>query len=296
MKVGIDIGGSHIAIGIVEGSNILNRSEIEIDKNKIQNIEEYILKYIVNTISNIKINGEIELIGIATPGNPENGTISSMFNLGIKEYNIEEKLKQYYNVPIIIRNDAKCAALAEKIYGSLKNYEDAVFLCLGTGIGSGVFLNNELLVPKRNIGFEIGHMVIEKQGEECNCGKLGCFETYCSIKRFRDKIKQILNIPEEIQGKEFLAGLEKNINNADVQETINTYIQNLIIGLSNIIDIFEPQAISLGGGFVHYKNILYNKFLEEFYNKKYVFNKNSLPEIKLATLGNDAGIIGAVIN
>lgn len=296
MKIGIDIGGSHIAVGIVDGNNIINKSETEINKNNVQEIEEFILTYIVNTISKLKQNEEIELIGIATPGNPKNGNISTMVNLGVDEYNIKEKIEQYYKVPITVRNDAKCAALAEKRYGSLKDYEDAVFLCLGTGIGSAVFLNNQLLVPKRNTGFEIGHMVIEKQGEKCNCGKLGCFETYCSIKRFREKIKNILKIPEEIQGRDFLDILHNNISNMEVQQVISMYIQDLLVGISNIIDIFEPEAISIGGGFAYYKDILYNKLLEEFYNRKYVFNKNSLPEIKLASLGNDAGIIGAVIN
>ena len=296
MKIGIDIGGSHIAVGIVDENNIINKSETEINKNNVQDIEEFILTYIVNTISKLKQNEEIELIGIATPGNPKNGNISTMVNLGVDEYNIKEKIEQYYNVPITVRNDAKCAALAEKRYGSLKDYEDAVFLCLGTGIGSAVFLNNQLLIPKRNTGFEIGHMVIEKQGEKCNCGKLGCFETYCSIKRFKQNIRKILKLEEEIEGKELLTIIEENEENTKVKKEINEYIQNLIIGLSNIIDLFEPQAIAIGGGFVYYKNILYNKLLEEYYNKKYVFNKEFMPEIKLASLGNDAGIIGSVID
>ena len=108
--------------------------------------------------------------------------------------------------------------------------------------------------------------------------------------------KNILKIPEEIQGKDFLDILHNNISNMEVQQVIIMYIQDLLVGISNIIDIFEPEAISIGGGFAYYKDILYNKLLEEFYNRKYVFNKNSLPEIKLASLGNDAGIIGAVIN
>lgn len=237
----------------------------------------------------------IELIGIATPGNAKNGIIYEIVNLGIKEFNITKELKQYYNIPIIVRNDAKCAALAEKEYGSLKKYEDAVFLCLGTGIGAGVFLDNKLLIPKRNMGFEIGHMIIEKDGKHCNCGKAGCFETYCSMKRFKQNIKEILKLEPELEGKELLKIIEANKENFDVEKKINEYIQNLIIGLSNITDIFEPQAIAIGGGFVHYKNILYSKLLEEYYNKKYVFNKENMPEIKLASLGNDAGIIGSVI-
>ena len=295
MKIGVDIGGSHVAIGIVNKDKIINKTEVEISSNIIE-IEEFITKYIVNYIEEVKKKESVELIGIATPGNAKNGIIYEIVNLGIKEFNITKELQQYYNVPILVRNDAKCAAMVEKIYGSLKTYEDAVFLCLGTGIGAGVFLDNKLLVPKKNTGFEIGHMIIEKHGKQCNCGKYGCFETYCSIKRFKQNIREILKLEEEIEGKELLTIIEENEENTKVKKEINEYIQNLIIGLSNIIDLFEPQAIAIGGGFVYYKNILYNKLLEEYYNKKYVFNKEFMPEIKLASLGNDAGIIGSVID
>lgn len=294
MKIGVDIGGSHVAIGIVEKNEILNKAEVEINSNIIE-IEKFIINYILKYIEMVGKKETIELIGIATPGNAKNGIIYEIVNLGIKEFNITKELKQYYNIPIIVRNDAKCAALAEKEYGSLKKYEDAVFLCLGTGIGAGVFLDNKLLIPKRNMGFEIGHMIIEKDGKHCNCGKAGCFETYCSMKRFKQNIKEILKLEPELEGKELLKIIEANKENFDVEKKINEYIQNLIIGLSNITDIFEPQAIAIGGGFVHYKNILYSKLLEEYYNKKYVFNKENMPEIKLASLGNDAGIIGSVI-
>lgn len=294
MKIGVDIGGSHVAIGIVEKNEILNKTEVEINSNIIE-IEKFIINYILKYIEMVGKKETIELIGIATPGNAKNGIIYEIVNLGIKEFNITKELKQYYNIPIIVRNDAKCAALAEKEYGSLKKYEDAVFLCLGTGIGAGVFLDNKLLIPKRNMGFEIGHMIIEKDGKHCNCGKAGCFETYCSMKRFKQNIKEILKLEPELEGKELLKIIEANKENFDVEKKINEYIQNLIIGLSNITDIFEPQAIAIGGGFVHYKNILYSKLLEEYYNKKYVFNKENMPEIKLASLGNDAGIIGSVI-
>lgn len=148
MKIGVDIGGSHVAIGIVNKDKIINKTEVEISSNIIE-IEEFITKYIVNYIEEVKKKESVELIGIATPGNAKNGIIYEIVNLGIKEFNITKELQQYYNVPILVRNDAKCAAMAEKIYGSLKTYQDAVFLCLGTGIGAGVFLDNKLLVPKK---------------------------------------------------------------------------------------------------------------------------------------------------
>lgn len=295
MKIGIDIGGSHIAIAQVVKDQLINKEEIDISIINKENAGEILEHNIINQIERIKGNESIELIGIGSPGNPKGGIITNLYNLGLKEVNIEEMIKKHYNTSVILKNDAKCAGLAEKTYGTMKEYNDGVFLAIGTGIGSAIFLNNELLTANRNVGFEIGHTIIQKNGLQCNCGKSGCFETYCSMKAFKNNIKDALNIPEPLSGKAYVELIQNNINKKEVEKVINEYIDNLIIGLSNIVDVFEPQVICLGGGFVHYKDILYDRLIDEFNKRKYVFNKDSLPEIKLAILGNDAGIIGAVI-
>lgn len=295
MKIGIDIGGSHIAIALVnEEGKILEKNETDIED--IENAEVFIEKYIMKNIHNMVPQNEIELIGIASPGTPKDGKIFSMYNLGIEELDIAKMIQKYYNIPVNIRNDGKCSALAEKKYGSLKEYKDCIFLCLGTGIGAGVFLDGKLLEPKRAPGFEIGHMIINKNGIRCNCGKTGCFETYCSMKRFKDNAREILNLNSDISAVELLDIIEKNKDNLRLKDLIDEYINNLIIGFSNLIDIFEPEAISLGGSFVYFRDVFYKKLLSEFNKRKYYFNKDIKTEIKLAMLGNDAGIIGATIN
>lgn len=295
MKIGIDIGGSHIGIALVnEYGKIIEKSETDIEN--INNAEQFIEKYIIRTISNMLPSSNVDLIGIAAPGIPKDGKIFSMYNLGIAELKIEDMIKKYYNIPIKIRNDGKCSALAEKTYGSLKENKDCIFLCLGTGIGGGVFINNEMLQANFAPGFELGHMIIERNGIQCNCGKRGCFETYCSMKRFKDNAKIILNLPKEISSVELLDIIIKNQNNIEISNLIDEYIDNLIIGFSNLIDIFEPEAISLGGSFVYFRDVFYDKLVSEFNKRKYYFNKDIKTEIKLAMLGNDAGIIGATIN
>lgn len=294
MKIGIDIGGSHIGIALVnEYGKIIEKSETDIEN--INNAEQFIEKYIIRTISNMLPSSNVDLIGIAAPGIPKDGKIFSMYNLGIAELKIEDMIKKYYNIPIKIRNDGKCSALAEKTYGSLKENKDCIFLCLGTGIGGGVFINNEMLQANFAPGFELGHMIIERNGIQCNCGKRGCFETYCSMKRFKDNAKIILNLPKEISSVELLDIIIKNQNNIEISNLIDEYIDNLIIGFSNLIDIFEPEAISLGGSFVHFEEVFFEKLKNKFYQKKYAFNPEVMPELKLAILGNDAGIIGAAI-
>lgn len=297
MKVGIDIGGSHIAIASVnDKGEIIQKLEQDIIQQK--NMTQYILNYVDNGIEKLSQAGDIEEIGIATPGNPKGTSLTNLVNLNIELIDFKP-IERKYQIKIKTINDGKAAAMAEKEYGAMRGYRDGVFLCLGTGIGGAVFINNELLRANRNPGFELGHMIINKDGKECKCGKKGCFETYCSIKRFKDEIKQVL---EEIEPNvkitnalEIKEVLQKYIENSKIQECINQYIDNLIIGLSNIIDIFEPEVICLGGSFVYFKEILYDKLVAQMDERKYVFNKQGLPKIVLAELKNDAGIIGATL-
>ena len=295
MKIGIDLGGSHIAVGVVdEKGKIVEKYEEDLRNKNINDIISFLKKYLEINITKIIKKYEIEVIGIATPGTPREGKITSLVNLGIEEFNITKVIKEICDLPIYIRNDAKCAALAEKKYGNLKQYQDAVFICLGTGIGGAVFVNDKLLVPKRNPGFELGHMIIEKGGNLCNCGKKGCFETYCSIKRFKNRIIDELKLEKDIEPQKLILELQKRKNEENIKEIIEEYIDNLIIGISNIIDIFESEAICFGGSFIYFESILFEKLIEKYYEKRYVFNKENLPKLTLAKLGNDAGIIGTI--
>ena len=190
MKIGIDIGGSHISTGIVqENGKLLAKETRDIDVSSIKEskrVEAIIIDTIQNEIKTLltrydyKVK-DIDKIGIAVPGSPSETCIRTVVNLHIKEFNIVEKLQEIYDTEIHLANDGKCAGVAEKQYGALKKYDDCIFLCIGTGVGSAVFLDGKLLKPKQNPGFEFGHMIIEKEGTECNCGKKGCFETYAKI-------------------------------------------------------------------------------------------------------------------
>ncbi len=300
MKIGIDIGGSHIGAGIVTERGILLGKETK--DLEIANIddEKRVEKLIIETIENeIKILlerydysvGDISKIGIAVPGNPTETAIKNIVNLHIKKFEIGKILNEKYNTKIKIKNDGKCAGLAEKRYGSLKKYDDCIFLCLGTGVGSAVFLGGELLEPKKNPGFEFGHIIIEKNGNQCNCGNKGCFETYASMKRFKNTIVQKLNLQKDIQSEEVQEYIRNNINKENVNKIVDEYLENVAIGISNLINIFEPEAISFGGSFSYYDDIFLDILDKKV--KRYIFNKESKVKLVTAKLKNDAGIIGA---
>jgi len=295
MKIGIDLGGSHIGVGLIDRhGKLIIKKDTEITEDDKQDIENVIINTMVNFIEEIleveQLNSDLECIGISSPGTISNGHILNAHNLCIKDFNIIEALKQYFNIPIKLRNDAKCAGIAEKHYGSLKDCSDAVFLTIGTGIGGACFLDNKLLESKRYSGFEVGHVILKEGGKKCSCGNLGCFEAYASMRVLRKNVKKALGIKEDLTGKELNKLINGKEHKEELEPIIDEYIKYLGIGISNYINIFEPEKVSLGGSFVYHKN-LYAKLKKNIST----FNEFDVDNIVLAELKNDAGIIGSVL-
>ncbi len=300
MKIGIDLGGSHIAIGVVDNKGkILEKVEKRITKAEKNTIKKVIEEYIIEKTANFLEQYKITEMGIAIPGTVENEKVTKSVNLGLKNYEIVKNLQENISLPITIRNDAKCAALAENTYGSLKSYDRSIFLTLGTGIGGAVIIKDQLLDTGSLPGCEFGHMMIEKNGRICNCGKKGCWETYASMKAFKDHLREILNLDEKTSGKELLQILRKmdkeNPKYAKTNQLIEQYVEFLSIGISNLINIFEPEAIGIGGSFVFYEEIFLEKLKTKLLKDNVLFNERKEMNIQTAILDNDAGIIGATL-
>ena len=300
MKIGIDLGGSHIAIGVVDNKGkILEKVEKRITKAEKSTIKKVIEEYIIEKTTNFLQQYNITEVGIAIPGTVKNETVVKSVNLGLKNYEIVKKLQDNIQLPIKIRNDAKCAALAENTYGALKSYERSIFLTLGTGIGGAVVIHNKLLDTGELPGCEFGHMLIEKNGRLCKCGKRGCWETYASMKAFKDNLREILNLDEKTSGKELLDILRKMDKNSpkyiQINQLIEQYIEYLSIGISNLINIFEPDAIGIGGSFVFYEEVFLEKLKTKLLKDNLLFNERKEMIIQTAILDNDAGMIGAIL-
>ena len=300
MKIGIDLGGSHIAIGVVDNKGkILEKVEKRITKAEKNNIKKVIEEYIIEKTSNFLQQYKITEMGIAIPGTVKNEIVVKSVNLGLKNYEIVKNLQEKIQIPIKIRNDAKCATLAENTYGALKSYDRSIFLTLGTGIGGAVVIHNELLDTGELPGCEFGHMLIERNGNLCKCGKKGCWETYASMKAFKDNLREILNLDEKTSGKELLDMLRKmeksNPKYIQINKLIEQYIEYLSIGISNLVNIFEPEAIGIGGSFVFYEEIFLEKLKEKLLKDNLLFNERKEIVIQTAILDNDAGMIGATL-
>ena len=294
MQIGIDLGGSHIAIGVVDKEGkIREKVEKRLTSVEKENIKKSIENTIIEQVNQFKKQYKIESVGIAIPGWAENGVMIESGNIGINNYPIIEKLQGKINLPIKIRNDAKCAAIAEHTYGCLQNYDRSLFLTLGTGIGGAVFYNNQLLEAGKRPGYEVGHMVIEKNGIQCSCGRKGCFERYCSMKALKNNLRQALGFDESVRGEQLLDMIRKNKpeneNYKIIENIVSEYIENLNLGIMNLIRIFEPEVIGIGGSFVYFQDVLLPRLKEKIKPEREELI------IEAAVLGNDAGIIGATL-
>ena len=293
MKIGVDIGGSHIGVGLVDNNGSIALKIEKFIKDKT-NIKEQIEEFITETIIEIGLTHNIESIGIAIPGTVTENKIIKAVNLGIEDYDLATNLEKILKIPVKLKNDAKCAALAEQKYGELANYDDSIFFCIGTGVGTAVIHDGKMLEPDDVPGFEFSHTIIQKDGELCNCGKRGCFETYASLKRFKQRISDRFDL-NTLSGKEIRKFIAENPDNPMIKEMIKEYVDYLSIGISNIINIFEPDAICIGGSFSEYGNIFYEPLKDALLEGNLLFNHRNEIIIKYAKLKNDAGIIGATL-
>lgn len=287
MNIGIDIGGSHIAVGLVDKNNkIISKKEHEWTKEEKQYFWKSIEQYSKQFISEYIKDNNIEKIGIGFPAaNIVNGVVTKYG----KSVDLADILSREFNVSAFLKNDVKCSAICEKKYGNLKEYDNCIFMTLGTGIGGAYFYKNELVTPNKFQGFEIGHMVIEANGRQCNCGRKGCFEEYASMRVFREEISELFNL-KSINSYKTFEILESKEKQEEVEKIIERYTDYLAIGLSNIINIFEPDAICIGGSFTYYAPIFMAKLKEKL---KENFKGRDIPDIITAKFENDAGIIGA---
>lgn len=310
MYIGIDIGGTSIKVGLVnKNGEIEYKSSFPVIKQEAQEITikkmcEFVL-FIMQEHNLTKM--DIEGIGIGCPGaiNSEKGTCDSSPNLKWTNLPIVKMVKQYVGVNNVkISNDANVAALGEGKFGAGRKYNSSIMITLGTGVGGGVVIDRKLFEGNEGKGTELGHSVIVIGGEPCGCGRKGCLEAYASatglIRMTKEAMEQhkdslmweyVHNDITAVDGKTAFETSKKG--DAIAIQVVNKYCMYLSEGILNYINIFRPNAIILGGGVCAQKDYLLDRLYE--YIKYYNFGFKSCPEVDLviASLGNDAGIIGA---
>lgn len=306
--VGIDLGGTNIVAGVVdENYNIVATAKTKTNCPRAEkDIADDMAKMALESVKNANLTiDDIEWIGIGTPGiaNSETGIIEYSNNLGFNNTPMVKYIQETIDKPVFIENDANAAAYGEYVAGAAKGAKNAVCITLGTGVGAGVVIDGKIYSGSNFAGAEIGHTVIEVDGAECSCGRKGCFEAYSSatglIRMTKEAIAEnpdcIMAKMAEEKGKVTARTSFDAMRAGDsiAKAVVDKYIKYLAAGITNTINIFQPDILCIGGGVCNEGDPLLLPVKEIVKKEVYTRNSPKNAEIVIAKLGNDAGIIGA---
>lgn len=308
MYIGVDLGGTNIAVGLVDENSVLkyHKSTPTRAERGSKEVIKDIIGLINETIRDYGICKEhIKAIGIGVPGiaDPTSGEVIYCVNLGWINIPLKETLETELNVPVFVDNDATVAGLAEYKIGAMKDCESGVFITLGTGVGGGIVINGRVRSGFNGVGAEIGHMIVGENFYDCNCGRNGCLETFASSTALIKYTRKLINEGKETSIVKKVKGNLEEVNGRVIFEAaiegdyvankaVDRLVKYLAIGITNIINILDPETIALGGGLSGAGEFLLEKVQMEVEAVRYM-KMMPIGKIVLATLGNEAGIIGA---
>jgi len=308
MYVGIDLGGTNIAAGVVDdyGKILVKDSTPTLGERTPEEIAEDMALLAKKVIKDAGLtDSDIKGIGIGVPGAVSNadGKVIETSNLPLSGFPLVAAIKKHIDVPVKLENDANAAGFGEYVING-NGAESFVFVTLGTGVGGGIIINGDILRGANGVGGEIGHIVIKKGGEKCGCGRLGCWEAYASVTGLIRQTKAAIEahpdslmatIAKEegkVSGRTSFEAAKKGDKYG--QEVVDAYLEYVAEGIVNIVNIFQPNKVVIGGGISKEGDYLLNPIKE--YVKKYDYNQIlESVQIEIATLFNDAGIIGAAL-
>jgi glucokinase len=301
--IGVDLGGSHVLATIVDDQgSISQRVEHEI----ADRTPEAVVETIAQAVSDVMALGKDKTyagIGLGSPGNIDaaTGTVRYSPNFGWHDVKLGSMLRERFDVPIFIGNDARCATLGEYVHGTGKGTQNFVLLTLGTGIGGGIVADGRLILGTQGGAGEIGHhQVRATDGFYCNCGKTGCFEAQASGTGL---IRHALAIAPSFPRSVLVSAKPEKLGSKSIRKAAeagdphgvaawNRYTEDLATGIANVIAFVNPQTIALGGGVA-----AAGKFMLDAIHPRVEALTTMVPRGKTnvvcAILGNDAGAIGA---
>ncbi len=308
--VGIDVGGTGLKAGVVDESGKI------LSKVSCPTLVERGAEPVVNDMAHLALKAveaanltvdDVKAVGVGIPGieDPRTGRVPFCTNLYWHDVPLVEWMRRVIDKPIYVGNDATVAGLAESVSGVSAGVKNSVFITLGTGVGGGIVLDGKVYSGSNGVGSEIGHMITVAGGEQCTCGNKGCWERYASATAIiRMGVESANRNPDGALAKAVGGKLEditaKHVidlakaGDPDCAKVFDAYVYHLCVGLVSIINFIDPEVIALGGGVSAAGDFLLDAVREKL--PSMIFYK-AMPyaRIELATLGNDAGIIGAAM-
>lgn len=310
-RIGVDLGGTNISVGVVdEDFNIIGRGKTKTNSPRpAEEIFEDIAKCISMAADDAGISlDEVNVIGVGTPGsvNDETGYIDYSNNLRFDKVPAKQMLEELTGKPCFFANDASCAALGELYAGAGKGCKNLIAITLGTGVGSGIVIDGKVFRGANSAGGEIGHTVINVNGAECTCGRKGCWESYASATALIAQTKHAMkenpeskmwncagNDIESVNGRTAFDAMR--MGDEAAKAVVDKYIYHVAVGIINVINVFQPDVLCVGGGICNEGETLLAPIRKYVVEERYSKYAQKQTEICKAQLGNDAGIIGAAM-
>ena len=311
--VGIDLGGTNIAIGLCD-STLGIVDKVKARTHRRRTAEEITRDMATLTMELLERNGvkesEVEYVGIASPGivDTERGVIERACNLPFTNFPLGEEFARHLRLPVLMGNDANVAALAESLVGAAKGTRSSITVTLGTGVGGGIILDGRIFSGGLNSGgAEIGHTVIRVGGRPCACGRRGCLESYCSATALGEITRERMERLERAGKTSLLFDIAKEdgkigartafkamrAGDREGKRIVDEYIKNLSAGITDLVHVFQPEVITIGGGMSNEGDALIVPLRESVDREQYTRRNERKTLICRAQLGNDAGIVGA---
>ena len=310
-RIGVDLGGTNIAVGLVDENMTIavKKSTPTLAQRPAEEIvaDMAALCFAVCEEKGISM-ADVASIGIASPGiaNTDTGEVVYSCNLPFRNYPLAKDLSERTGVACVkIANDANAAALGEALAGAAKGTTNSIMITLGTGVGGGIILDGKIYAGTNFAAGELGHIVVEIDGVPCSCGRRGCWEAYSSatalIRMTKEKIEEcrasgrptIMSEAQKVTGRTACDAMRAGDEAA--KEVYDKYIKYLGSALTTIVNIFRPEVISLGGGVSGEGQSLIDALLPIVHLEQYAGDMASITDLRIAELGNDAGIIGAAM-
>ena len=310
-RIGVDLGGTNISVGVVdEDFNIIGRGKTKTNSPRpAEEIFEDIAKCISMAADDAGISlDDVNVIGVGTPGsvNDETGYIDYSNNLRFDKVPAKQMLEELTGKPCFFANDASCAALGELYAGAGNGCKNLIAITLGTGVGSGIVIDGKVFRGANSAGGEIGHTVINVNGAECTCGRKGCWESYASATALIAQTKLAMkenpeskmwncagNDIESVNGRTAFDAMR--MGDEAAKAVVDKYIYYVAVGIINVINVFQPDVLCVGGGICNEGETLLAPIRKYVVEERYSKYAQKQTEICKAQLGNDAGIIGAAM-
>lgn len=310
-KIGVDLGGTNIVAGVINDKyEIIARGKLKTNAPRpAVEIFEDIAKCVKVACEEANISlDEISSVGIGTPGSvvKSTGYIEFANNLGFENVPAVELFHKFIpDIPVYLENDANCAALGEALAGCGKGKKSFVAVTLGTGVGSGYIYDGKVMSGCNEAGGEFGHMVIKFDGEMCNCGRRGCWERYASATALVNQTKEAMlkdknsimwelcHDINKVNGR--VAFDAKRKGDKTASDVVDKYLEYVAIGTTNLINALQPDMVCFGGGISNEGEYLLKPIREFVEKNRYTRFSKIQTEICKASIGNDAGVIGAAL-